>query len=116
MMVAITDPQSQHFLAAYFVPYLWFPADPKRPYRIQKNDRYYWGERIDEYRKRVKCGRIAITVAGLPVLFFTSEEKKKVDSINYKIMVRFGLTSLLFFIISVSQSTFTVRLALRNGR
>ena len=116
MMVAITDPQSQHFLAAYFVPYLWFPADPKRPYRIQKNDRYYWGERIDEYRKRVKCGRIAITVAGLPVLFFTSEEKKKVDSINYKIMVRFGLTNLPFFIISVSQSTFTVRLALRNGR
>ena len=88
MMVYVQDPESQRILSAYFVPYLWFPEEPKRPYRLRKDDKYFWGHRIYEYQHRVQCGRIAFTITGSPVLFFNSEEKKLIDSINYHMLVR----------------------------
>lgn len=93
-MLSVFD-ESQRILSAYFVPYIWFPKDPNRPYRLQPDDKYFWGERISEYHHRVQCGRIAYTVTRRPILFFKREEKEMIDLINYNIIVRFGATNFL---------------------
>jgi len=95
MIVAVQDPETQCILAAYFAPYLWFPGDPKRPYRLRKDDRFFWGHRIYEYRHRIQFGRIALTITDSPILFFTSEEKILIGSIIYHILVRFGSSHFL---------------------
>src|SRR5882757_2934402 len=89
MMLTVFD-QSQRTSNAYFVPYIWFLADPNRPYRLQQSDRYFLGRRVYEYHQRVQCGRIAYTITGCPVLFFKSEESEMINLINYNIMVHFG--------------------------
>ena len=87
MIVAVHD--SVCTLGAYFVPYLWFQDDPKHPYMLKKGDKYFWGQRIYDYYRRMKCGRMAFTITGSPVLFFKSEEKEMIDVINYKTLVSF---------------------------
>ncbi|KAF8805043.1 hypothetical protein BYT27DRAFT_6682295 [Phlegmacium glaucopus] len=88
MIITVRDPESQGISKAYFVPYVWFPEDLKRPHKIHKNDRLLWGHRIYEYQHRVQCGRIALTITGSLVLFFASEQNTLVDSFNYHSLLK----------------------------
>lgn len=94
MMLTVFD-QSQRILKAYFVPYIWFPEDSTRPYKLRHDDKYFWGQRIHEYHHRVQCGRIAYTITGRPILFFKCEEREIIDSINYNIIVCFRYLNFL---------------------
>jgi hypothetical protein len=110
MIVSVRDPaEPQHILGAYFVPYLWFPdsENPRRPYRIHKDDKYFWGHQIYQYHHRVQCGRIGFTITNSPVLFFKSEERQKIDAINYHILVRFEPTTLSQYLKPSYRSTLT---------